>query len=243
MNYFRALIVHNEENSTALLQQLLRELYPEITIVGTSGVENSLPSVELLKPALIFIDVEDSCPKEMIVQFLQLSDCKIIVLGKNKPTGSIFTDKAQVQYLPKPIHPQLLHEVLKVFFNNQSRSPKNGFWAEQKATKILLPSTEGYSVIHLSEIIRIQSDNSYTSVYTFSNQYTLSKSIKDFENLLREDQFIRVHNSHLINLNHMKAFLHEDGGTILMMNGDRIPVSKRKLMYFKSSLKTFFTHF
>ena len=97
------------------------------------------------------------------------------------------------------------------------------------AKKIALPTLNGFNIVSLSEIIRCQADNNYTDFY-FTNKpkSVISKPLKDFDELLEDHQFFRVHQSHLINLHHVQNYTKGEGGTVKMSDGSEIEVSRRK---------------
>jgi two-component system LytT family response regulator len=81
--------------------------------------------------------------------------------------------------------------------------------------------------VTLSEIIRCEADNTYTHFFLSGNEKILvSKSLKEYADLLSPNGFLRTHQSHLINPKYVKSWLKEDGGMLLLMSGEKIPVSK-----------------
>jgi len=93
--------------------------------------------------------------------------------------------------------------------------------------RIALPQQNEIRYVAIEEIIRCEADNNYTNFF-FSNggQLLISKSLKEYSDLLKPHGFVRAHQSHLVNPKFVKSWLKEDGGTLLMDSGDKIPVSK-----------------
>jgi two-component system LytT family response regulator len=93
--------------------------------------------------------------------------------------------------------------------------------------RIALPQQNETRYVNTEEIIRCEANNNYTNFFfSDGNQLLISKSLKEYSDLLKPHGFIRAHQSHLVNPKFVKSWLKEDGGTLLMNNGDKIPVSK-----------------
>jgi two-component system LytT family response regulator len=95
--------------------------------------------------------------------------------------------------------------------------------------KIALRTSTSLYIVNLSEIIRCESEKNYTQFFMISGEsVTVSKTLKDYEEMLVPYHFIRVHQSHLVNLEHVKRFDKRDGGTLIMSDQSKVPVSLRK---------------
>ena len=106
--------------------------------------------------------------------------------------------------------------------------------------KITLPTGNAYEIINLKDIVRCEADGSYTYFFlTDKRKLMVSASLKHYEELLPEQDFIRVHHHNLINMNHVVRFLKEDGGYAIMSDGSKIEISRRKKDQFMERLKSF----
>jgi two-component system, LytTR family, response regulator len=99
--------------------------------------------------------------------------------------------------------------------------------------RIALPSSQGLRMIHTGEIIRCEADNYYcTIVLSGGERILIVKSFKEFESELDGPDFIRVHKSHLVNLEHVREYLRQpdsyNGGFLVMDNGDKVEISRRR---------------
>ena len=105
--------------------------------------------------------------------------------------------------------------------------------------RISVPLSHGFKIVDWRTIVRVESDNSYTQMILIDGtRQLITRNMKDFERTLSENGFYRVHNKHLINLQHLEEYSHIDGGMVIMVNGDEIPISRRKLKEFKDVLKS-----
>jgi two-component system LytT family response regulator len=105
--------------------------------------------------------------------------------------------------------------------------------------KITLPTSSGLTVYPVKEIIRCQAEINYTNFYlTSKSKMLVTKTLKEYEELLNDYDFMRVHNSHLINLHHVKNYSRGEGGSVTMSDGTTVDVSRRKKDEFLKRLET-----
>ncbi len=107
--------------------------------------------------------------------------------------------------------------------------------------KLCVSSLNGFSVIQLSEILYCEAESSYTTFYMLNGQKIIaSKSIIEYEQLLEDDFFCRIHKSYIINLTHVKQYRKGEGGTVLLTNGKEVEVSRRKKEFFLTRIRGMF---
>jgi len=108
-----------------------------------------------------------------------------------------------------------------------------------KVKKIAIPDQEGVAIVEVKDIIRCQADSNYTLIFLKDGTKLVStKTLKEYNNLLDEKTFMRVHNSYLININHIKKYIKGDGGQVVMSDDSIVEVSRRR----KSDLMEVLTH-
>ncbi|WP_235324619.1 LytR/AlgR family response regulator transcription factor [Pedobacter lusitanus] len=103
-----------------------------------------------------------------------------------------------------------------------------------------MPNGQGYTLIDINEIIHIEADSNY-SIFHLDNRekITVSKVLKDYEEILPEDQFIRIHKSSIVNLNYLKEYSSRNGLEVLLKNGEKIAVSRRRASIFAEKVKQY----
>ena len=99
---------------------------------------------------------------------------------------------------------------------------------EDRKKTIRIPTSDGFEIIEIQDIIHCEADTSYTHIYTTHNKYLVSKGIRFYEDLLKDVNFFRIHNSHLVNVDHVKKYTKGKGGYVTMSNNKTIDVSTRK---------------
>jgi len=95
--------------------------------------------------------------------------------------------------------------------------------------KLSIPTNEGIELIEVQEILHCESDSNYTHVHLMDNRkYTISRTLKEIEEQINSDDFLRVHQSHLVNFSHVEKYVKGTNGSLVLKNGVAIPVSRRK---------------
>jgi two-component system LytT family response regulator len=103
--------------------------------------------------------------------------------------------------------------------------------------RIAIPTTNGLQFIKVDDIIYLEASVNYTHLYlTGKNKYTVSRTLKDFEDILSEETFLRIHNSFIINKNYVEKYIRGEGGQVVMSNGVVLDVSKRKKAEFLKAI-------
>ena len=156
---------------------------------------------------------------------------------------------AALDYLLKPVNPdELINAVSKAAsrIRNKMNNEQLNFLLQQiKAPeslvqKIALPQHNEIRYITVNEIVRCEADNTYTFFFLTNDEKILvSKSLKEYADLLQPNGFLRTHQSHLVNPKYVKSWLKEDGGVLLLISGDKIPISKPNRETVKKALQQF----
>ena len=111
------------------------------------------------------------------------------------------------------------------------------------ATRICIPTQKGFTVVRLDEIVYCEAQRSYTQIHLLNNKsMTASKPLFDYDRILTDTTFLRIHKSFLINLLHVKEYSRGEGGTVIMSNGMEIEVSRRRKELFLAKVKEFFKY-
>src|SRR5210317_793333 len=96
-------------------------------------------------------------------------------------------------------------------------------------SKLAIPTSDGMEYLNTKEIVRIEADRSYSWFFlNDGRKFLVSRNLKEYQELLSDRNFFRTHNSHLINLEHVKKYIRHDGGAIEMTDGSKVPISRGK---------------
>ncbi len=236
----RTLIIDNEEQIRIGLIKQLKAFCPIISeIKEASGVKAGLKAIDEYKPELVFLDVEmdDGTGIELIQKLGHFNFQLIFITAHDKYAISAFKLSA-IDFLLKPIDAEdLIKAVDKAKENLKSKTLEMQFQILQESLssitinekKIVLKDSESIYFVKVSDIVHCKAEGPYTEFYLIPQQkITISKSLKEYEELLEPYGFIRTHHSHLINIKRIVRFDKADGGTLILENKQVVPVSQRK---------------
>ncbi|PCI00434.1 MAG: DNA-binding response regulator [Flavobacteriaceae bacterium] len=238
-----ALIIEDELNARAALKKMIHLIAPEIKILGETGfVKEAVELIELHEPSIVFMDIEleDGESFEILTQLKQLTFKIIFTTAYNQFAVKAFKYSA-VDYLLKPIDPLELKVALTKAIESVTFEKKHtellavlqGNLAKKDPT-IVLKTSDYQHVVAVKNIIRLEADGAYTTFITIDRQIIMSKNIKYYQDIL-EDNFIRCHQSHLVNLIHVVGM--QKNSYLEMSNGDLVPISTRKKSEIQEFLK------
>lgn len=239
-----ALLIDDDDNLRNGMKGLLSLYAPEITIVGEAdSVATGIDSITKHQPQVVFLDIQlnDGTGFDILEQ---------LAVKNGKMTSNIVFITAHEQYaikafrfsaldfLLKPVDPD---ELKKVIEKIKSVLEKNNDFAHidlllenirkkvDNYKRIALSNSDGMHLFDISDIIRCESEDNYTKFYIKNSKPILiSKTLKEYEELLTEHGFIRVHQSHLINLSFLKSYIKKDGGYVIMADNSNLPIAQRK---------------
>jgi two-component system LytT family response regulator len=235
----KAVIIDDEINNQELISNLLKSYTENVQVVGlANSVESAYQAINEHHPDLIFLDIQmpDGTGFDLLKKFDKINFKIIFVTAHQEFAIEAFKYSA-LDYLLKPLSPaNLLAAVkkveetmgsdelnmkLKILLNNIAEPVKN-------KKKIVLKTMERIYSVDLDDIIRFESDGGYTKVYlTDGKRIMVSKTMKEYDDLLLDAGFLRVHHSHLINMNHLFCFEKAEGH-VVMKDDSIVPVSNRK---------------
>jgi two-component system LytT family response regulator len=244
----KTVIVEDELKSRDMLAAMIRKITPELEIVGLAGnVSEAEKLIRELKPELVFLDI--SMPDGSGFDLLEkVSGQKFeLIFATASDQHAIRAIKfSACDYLLKPIDmDELKLAVEKVVHKKQSVPNMENLQfliqhlrrADDNFQKITLPTGNAYEIVNVKDIVRCEADGSYTTFYlSDKRKLMISAGLKHYEELLPENDFIRVHHHHLINMQHVLRFLKEDGGYAVMSDGSKIEISRRKKEAFMEKL-------
>ncbi len=240
MKHLTAILIDDENNSRNSLRQKLITYCPQIDIVSEAeNGEEGIKAIETYKPDIVFLDVEMPRMNGFnMLQQLQHRNFELIFTTAYDHYAIQAIRFSALDYLVKPIEIATLKEaVARAQERKQTNFPNqrietllyNLLDEKNTHTRIAIPSMEGLQFVAIAEIIYLEAESNYTFIHVQpASRLTVSKTLKDFEELLPASIFIRIHHSFLINKNHVRKYLRGEGGQVLMSNGTMLDVARRK---------------
>ncbi|MBI5219455.1 MAG: response regulator transcription factor [Bacteroidia bacterium] len=243
------ILVDNEEHFIIGFSKLLKNNLPEINIVATANtIADAVELVKENKPRLVFLDIEmnNETGFDLFKHFKKI-DFDIIFVTSHDEFAIKAIKYAAFDYILKPVDVEELRltidrliskEPQKISQNNEMINLLLDNFHTRLYKKIALSASKGLRIVQIDKIERCHADASYSYVFLSNKEkITVSKNLTQIEELLPEDIFIRCHKSYLVNINFIKEYSYEDGGTIVMMDAVKIPVSVRKREYVVNIIK------
>ncbi len=244
-----AVIVEDERKGLINLKQMLNLHCPDVEVVGDAdGVESgcTLFGRGDVRPDVAFLDINlgDGKVFQMLDRIKPIDFDIIFVTAYDQFAMKAF-DYSAIGYILKPIDPdRLIDAVDRIRPRGQARTQErlDAMQMFQKQPnvfdKMAIGAVDGIHFIKIREIIRFEAEDNYTHIFMTSGQrITASKTIKMYEDMLAPFNFYRVHKRHVINMNYMKKFVKGEGGYLIMEDGMRIDVSRRRRSAFLTQLR------
>lgn len=235
----KAIIIDDELNCSELTFHLLQNYCPQVQVLSiASSVEKGVEAITRLKPDLVFLDVEmqDGTGFDLLNRFISV-DFKIIFTTAHHEFALDAFKRSAVDYLLKPLSPpdiiQAVNKAEKFFLSSEWNTQIKtllGNVAEpfRQRQKIVLKTMERIYSADLHDIVRFRSEGSYTEVFLKgAKKIVVSRQLKEFDELLAENGFLRVHQSHLINVDFIFCF-EKSESVVTMKDESVVPVSVRK---------------
>jgi len=233
-------IIDDESKVRETLRQMLNIYCPNIKIVGEAdGVESGYSCINKLKPEVVFLDMQmnDGNGFDLLKRLSPIDFQLIIVTAYQEYAIKAFKYSA-LDYLLKPIDPtDLISAVEKISETYNKTETKNKFDAllantqssESNCRKLVLKTINGIHIVNTADIIRCESHNNTTEfIFTGSAPIRVSKTLKEYEDLLSECGFVRCHQSHLVNLHFIAKVMRFPTPSVRMTDNSIIPVAIRK---------------
>jgi two-component system LytT family response regulator len=244
-----AILVDDELANLENLQGLLQKHCPAVHIAGVAtGVEQAIRLINLHQPDLLFLDIQMG--KQSGFDLLQAMPDKlfeVIFVTAYDQYGIQAIKYAALDYLLKPIDiDELVQSVQKAELKlaGKKKTEQLDFLLQHLSrpgtlpSKIALPQQQEIRYVAVKDIIRCEAQNTYTYFFLVNGDKILvSGSLKEYADLLLQHGFIRSHQSHLVNPGYVKSWLKEDGGILLLVSGEKIPVSKPNRDAVREALK------
>ncbi len=255
MNNIKTILVDDEPRGINSLKKILREYWPEVDVIAEcADAEIAKEKIELLEPQLVFLDISlpDKSGFDLLQELGKVNFEIIFVTAHNEYTLQAFHYSA-IDYLMKPIDEDLLVDAVKRATKKITAPAVNSNVATllhnlqqiqaPQDMKLCIHSTKGFQVVELKDILYCEASGNYTNFHFNSEHRTCTaKPIHEYEELLADAGFVRIHKSYLINLLHVKEYIRGEGGAVILSNGTQVEVSRRKKDVFISRMKEFYKY-
>ena len=234
----KGVIIEDEQNARETLRILVEKYCKNVEVVGEANdVKSGLACINKHQPDLVFLDIEmpDGDGFDLLAQVRKFDFDIIFTTAYSEFAVQAFKYNT-IDYLLKPIvHEELIQAVDKAEMELKTRDLSEKFNQllsyinkGKNKNRIVLSTSERYDIVDISEIIMCKSDKNYTSFYLENgNVITVSKTMKEFQEILTNNGFIRSHRQYFVNLDHIKSFGRTESNVIRLTRDLEAPVSTR----------------
>jgi two-component system, LytTR family, response regulator len=244
----KAIIVDDELGARESLSKMLEKNCKQVEVVAK--VDSMLAAFEAItnkEPDLVFLDIEmpNGNAFDLLEKFKTINFNIIFTTAYDHYAIKAIKFSA-VDYILKPIDPEELIMAVKRFevkkneaatLDKQFKTLLSNVKPDNKLKKVGIPDGDGLLFINLSDIIRCDSDGNYTFFILASGKKIIaSRTLGEYEQMFCDDNFFRIHRSHLINLEHVKKYIKGEGGYVVMSDGSQVEVSRRNKTDFLEKL-------
>lgn len=245
-NLIQTVLVDDESNSLEALGILLEKYCPDVEVIGTAqSVEDAIKTIDDLQPELVFLDIAlpDGQGFEVLEQVATRNFEVIFTTAYDQYALTAFEFSA-IDYILKPINAEKLQQAVARFQELKGEKDITSRVGVLKDSlknineRIILSSMDGFEVYKISDIIRCEANGSYTTFFIKGGiKVVTSKTLNNFEKLLADKPFARVHSKHLVNLEFIKKYISGRGGYVVFEDGSQVDVSERKKKEFIRLMK------
>lgn len=242
----KTVVIDDEQDAVDFLCGALKCYCPETEVVGSAtNISDGHKEISTKMPDLVLLDI--AMPSGNGFELLNLLPDRcfevIFVTAYNEYAIKAFRYSA-IDYLLKPVDiSELIQAVRKIRISSVKRRLNNINILLDNLSfvfpkKISIPTAMGFEYILIDDIIRIEAQRSYCYFHLLGRRkYLVSRCLNDYHQLLEDRRFFRVHNSHLINMRHVKSYARSDGGFVEMDDSSQVPLSRTKKDFFLSAMQ------
>ena len=238
----RTVVIDDESSGREALKALLRACCPGVQVVGeAASIKTAFTEIENID--LVFLDIQ--LPDGNGFDFLEKvseRSFEVIFVTAYDQYGIRAVKASAADYLLKPVCAEELctaveraierYHLREAFMNGNPLHP-NHF-----PQRLILPNAEELVIVNIPDILRCQSHSNYTTFHIADGRSILvSRSMSEYEKILTCEGFFRVHNSHMINMQHIRSYVRGKGGYVIMVDGSEVDVSVRRKEGFLRALK------
>lgn len=248
-----AVLIEDDKNLREGMKGLLARYAPEIIILGEAeSVTGAISVLDSLQPQVVFLDIQlgDGTGFDILEKLTEkigkISFQVVFITAHEQYAIKAFRFSA-LDFLLKPVDPdelqKVIHKIKMALQKNDSFGHidlllENIRKKVDNFKRIALSTSDGIHLFEVSDIIRCESTDNYTTFYIKNNKpVMISKTLKEYEELLAQHSFERIHQSHLINLAYLKSYIKKDGGYVVMADNSHLPISQRKKERLQEILK------
>ncbi len=232
----KTVLVDDEINALEALEWKLNRYIGDVQIIKCNSPIEAIDIIQTEKPDIVFLDID---MPEMdgfeLLKRLSYTNFELIFTTAHDEFALKAIKVSAIDYLLKPVDKdELITAVDKVIVSRKGNQLEDKLQSlftnlQEKSDKINIAADGKIYLLERSDVIMLKSDKSYTTIFlTNDKNIVVSKTLKEVEKKFVYPEFFRVHNSFLVNINHVKEYLKSMGGELIMTNGMSASISRNK---------------
>ena len=236
MQEIKAIIIDDEKSAREVLINLLNRFVKQVTVIAqASSINEGISVINNNNADIVFLDIEMPMGNSFdILENVNKTDFEVIFITAHDKYALEAFKFSAIDYLLKPLKIKDLKTAIEKFEKYHNTTKINNQRIKvlidnlnDNIKKIVLPTTNGFDVIDIKDIIRLKGERNYTNfILTNGKKILVSRTLKEFEELLSNYNFFRIHQSYLINISHVSKYYKK--GEIEMSDNQIIPISRAK---------------
>lgn len=235
----KTVIIEDDPGTRERLTALLHTHAPLMDIIAETGsIDEGNTIISQHVPEIIFLNLEmnDGAGFQLLNSFPK-RNFKVIIIASSDRYALRAIKESAFGYILKPIDEEALKRIIKKIELEQSADYKNVNGRQVDGAKfefgdvkqLALPTLEGFTIIETKEILYAEADGSYTTFHlTGKKKLTVSRNLKEYDKLLKQSGFFRIHHSHLVNLTHVRKYTRGKSGCVELADGTSLEVAFRR---------------
>lgn len=241
MQKFRAVIIDDEEDSRSNTRNMIQNYCSEIEIVGEA--DNGPAGKQLiqdLKPHVVFLDINmPGMNGFQMLEGIYNRDFCVIFITAYSEHGITAVKAGATDYLLKPLMLGELQAAIRKVVEHFENKGQSGGKAQENKNLVLINHSKGFTLVDFKDIIWLEASDNYTNLYlNGQKKIVASKTLKEFEAILPQNDFFRIHRSALINIRYVKEYSNNEGGEVILSDGTHVQVSKARNQEFADFIRT-----
>lgn len=241
MGKLRAILIDDERSGLRSLYEKLQKHCPAVEVLEQCDTaEKGITAIDTLRPDLVFLDVEMPVMNGFVLlQHVVYKNFELIFVTAYDHYAIRAIRYSALDYLLKPVEVDELKAAVQKADEKRdmTKSGNQGLdllleniaMEKRRFRRIAIPSRDGLQLVKIDDIIYLEASVNYTLIYLQDqHKLTASRTLKEFEELLPADNFIRIHHSFIININCVEKYIRGEGGQVVLTNNARLDVAKRK---------------
>ena len=239
-------MIDDDESNLSSLTEKLNRHCPQVEIIARcSNAAEGIHAIDSLRPDIVFLDIEMPVMNGFVMlQHLSFKDFELIFVTAYDHYAIEAIRYSALDYLVKPVAIDELKNAVAKSAAKHSLKDRGlqlelllEYLDKKRPRRITIPTSDGLQFIDIENIVYLEASNNYTNVHLADQQkYLVTRTLKDFEQILPGETFLRIHHSTIINRNFIEKYIRGEGGQVMMRNGVVLDVSKRKKVEFLEAI-------